>query len=78
MRKPTDVLEIRMNNISVNDQTIEIYSMLGIKVFNTPLASPLFRGENLKIDVSALSQGVYFLIVGAGSQPVQRAKFVKM
>ena len=54
---------------------IEIYSVFGNIVLDTPLASPLFKGENYKIDVSGLPQGVYFCKVLSGMD-VKTGKFV--
>ena len=33
----------------------------GGRVINTPLESPLFKGENIKVDVMGLATGVYFI-----------------
>ena len=52
---------------------IDIYSIEGMKVFNTPLGYPLIRGENLNIDVSGLVPGVYYCVINTGTNRITKS-----
>ena len=69
------------NNIWASpNASIEIYDVMGVLIHSTPSASqpPLNEG-NLKIDISNLSPGVYFVkIVGSNGACSIVEKFVKM
>jgi len=71
----TDFLEISYspsNKSGLGCVSVEVYNVLGECIKEIPLNPPFSKGE-IKLDVSGLSPGVYFVKVG-----VQVSKFIKI
>jgi alpha-tubulin suppressor-like RCC1 family protein len=66
------VNELRIENSELRIKEIEIYNVLGEKC----LTPPLSKGEGVRVDVSLLPAGIYFLKV-RGEKEDRVAKFVK-
>jgi hypothetical protein len=58
---------LQVTGINYNDE-IKVCDVLGNKVMVKPTPNPSAGGELLSIDVSALPNGVYFIMAGASTQ----------
>ena len=68
----TDYIDVMLNEVKHPFLSVKIYDILGVCVGTHPLA-PSREGESVRLDVSGLSPGVYFVRVGG-----RMYKFVKM
>jgi hypothetical protein len=68
----TDYIDVMLSEAKESVHSVKIYDILGICVLTHPLA-PSREGERIRLDVSGLAAGVYFVSVGG-----RMYKFVKM
>jgi len=68
----TDFLEISLPKNALKDVSIQVYNVFGECIKEIPLNPPFSKGE-IKLDVSGLPSGVYFVKVGE-----KVGKFVKI
>jgi len=68
----TDYIDVMLSGAKEPVLSVKVYDVLG-NVVDTPPGPLLIEGESVRIDVSALAPGVYFVRVGG-----QMYKFVKM
>jgi hypothetical protein len=68
----TDYIDVMLSEAKEPFLSVKVYDILGVCVLTHPLA-PSREGETIRIDVSGLAAGVYFVRVGG-----RMYKFVKM
>jgi hypothetical protein len=67
-----DYIDVMLNGVKEPVLSVKVYDVLGTCVRTHPLA-PSQEGETIRIDVSGLAAGVYFVRVGG-----KMYKFVKL
>jgi hypothetical protein len=69
----TDYIDVMLNEAKEPVLSVKVYDVLGNVVVDTPPGPLLIEGERIRLDVSGLAAGVYFVKIGN-----KMYKFVKM
>jgi hypothetical protein len=69
----TDYIDVMLSGVKHPVLSVKVYNLLGNVVVDTPPGPLLIEGEKIRLDVSGLAAGVYFVRVGG-----RMYKFVKM
>jgi WD40 repeat protein len=68
----TDYIDVMLSEVKEPVLSVKVYDVLGVCVLTHPL-TPSREGETIRVDVSGLAAGVYFVRVGG-----RMYKFVKL